>query len=177
VTDTAAARVSGRYRPPLLTGKPQRPVRRALRVKTVEALPRPLSMSTYQRLLAATVTRRDRAILELMFEGGLRPGEVLGLHLADVAYGRRRVVVRHRAHHPRGVRQKSRRERVVDLWEDRAPPAINDYVMHERPAGAVSPFVFLVGRGPRRGEPLSYDALVRMFSRAAQRRPSRQGVM
>jgi hypothetical protein len=35
VTDLAAARVPGRSRPPLVTSRPQRPVRRALRVKTV----------------------------------------------------------------------------------------------------------------------------------------------
>ncbi len=169
VTDTAAARVHGRYRPPLSTGKSQRPVRRALRVKTIDVLPRPLSMAVYQQLLDATTCQRDRAILELMFEGGLRPGEVLGLHLGDVAYGRRRVVVRHRGDHPGGARQKSRRERVVDLWEDRALPATNAYVMHERPDDIETPFLFLVGRGPRRGQPLSYDALVRAFTRAAQR--------
>lgn len=169
VDDTAAARVHGRYRPPLGTGKSQRPVRRALRVKTVDVLPRPLSMGVYQQLLDATTCRRDTAILELMFEGGLRPGEVLGLHLGDLAYGRRRVVVRHRGDHPGGAQQKSRRERVVDLWEDRALPATSAYVMHERPGDVETPFVFLVGRGPRRGQPLSYDALVRSFTRAAQR--------
>jgi integrase len=38
--------------------------------------------------------------------------------------------------------------------------------MHERPLEATSPFVFLVGAGGRRRcEPISYDALVRLFSR------------
>jgi len=68
------------------------------------------------------------------------------------------------------VRQKSRRDRVVDLLEDRALPALNDYVLRERPADADCPWVFLVGgRGKRRCEPLGYDALVRMFARAADR--------
>jgi len=169
VGDTASVRVLDRHRPPLVTSKSQRPVRRAIRVKTIDTLPRPLAIDVYLRLLAATTNLRDKAILELMFEGGLRPGEVLGLHLDDIAYGRRRVVVRHRDDHPRGARQKSRRERVVDLWEDRALPAISRYVSTERPADAESRFVFLVGRGPRRGQPLSYDGLVRMFRRAAER--------
>jgi integrase/recombinase XerD len=42
--------------------------------------------------------------------------------------------------------------------------------MRERPHDAESRYVFLVGgRGQRRGEPLGYDGLVRMFARAAQR--------
>ncbi len=42
-------------------------------------------------------TQRDRAIFLLMLDGGLRPGEVLGLRIPDdVEYGRRRVHIRHR---------------------------------------------------------------------------------
>jgi integrase/recombinase XerD len=170
VADQAAARVPGRFRPPLDNASRQQPVRRVLRVKTVEALPRPMSAEVYAALLGELRTRRDRALLEVMWEGGLRPGEVLGLRLEDLSYGQRRVAVRKRDDHPRQVRQKSRRDRVVDLLEGRALPALNDYVMRERPADADCPWVFLVGgRGKRRCEPLGYDALVRMFARAADR--------
>lgn len=170
VTDHAAARVPDRPRPALLTSRRQRPVRRALRVKTVDTLPRPMSVEVYGALLAVMRTRRDEALLELMWEGGIRPGEALGLHLEDLSYGQRRIVIRHRTHHPAGVRQKSRRERSIDLLEGRALPAINDYVMRERPQDADSSYVFLVGgRGQRRTQPLGYDGLVRMFARAADR--------
>ncbi len=168
--DTAAGRVPGRWRPPLLTSKKQVPVRRTLRVKTVESLPRPIPDEIYRALIAVMRTKRDRALLELMHEGGLRPGEALGLRLEDISYGRRRVTVCCRDDHPRGVRQKSRRDRVVDLLEGRALPAINDYVLRERPQDTDSAWVFLVGgRGRRRHEPFSYDGLVRMFARAADR--------
>jgi integrase/recombinase XerD len=67
-----------------------------VRVKTVQRLPRPLGPEKVDGLLAALRCRRDRALVRLMLDGGLRPGEVLGLHLADVAYGRRRVVMHRR---------------------------------------------------------------------------------
>jgi len=115
-----------------------------------------------------------------MLDGGLRPGEVLSLQVDDISYGRRRVVIRKRDDHPRGVRGKSRTERVVDLHEPRTLETVSRYMMHERPLDATSPFVFLVGgNGKRRLEPLSYDAVVRMFahawtsSRSADRRPPR----
>ena len=136
VTDKAAARVPSRHRPALVNANKQRPVRWMLRVKTVETVPRPMSDETYQALLGQLRTSRDRAMLELMWEGGLRPGEVLGLCLEDVSYGRRRITVRKREDHPAGVQQKSRRERVVDLHEDRALPALNAYMLRERPADA-----------------------------------------
>ncbi|MGH3833744.1 MAG: tyrosine-type recombinase/integrase [Pseudonocardiaceae bacterium] len=109
---------------------------------------------------------RDLAMFLLMLDGGLRPGEALSLHLADVSYGQRRVTVRKRDDHPHGARGKSRTERVVDLHEPRTLDAVSRYVMRERPLEAASPFVFLIGgNGARRLEPLGYDALVRLFSR------------
>ena len=35
------------------------------------------------------VRLRDRAMFLLMLQGGLRPGEVLNLHLEDIEYGRK----------------------------------------------------------------------------------------
>jgi integrase len=99
---------------------------------------------------------------------------VLPVRLDDIAYGRRRVTIRHRDDHPSGVRSKSRTERVVDLHEGPALAAVSAYVMDERPADAATPLVFLVAVGPRRGQPLSYDGLVRMFARCAQRAGIRQ---
>ena len=105
-----------------------------------------------------------------MLQGGLRPGEVLGLHLEDIAYGRRRVAVRYRVDHPKRVRPKSLSERLVDLHEPGALAAVSEYVMHERPGDVDSPYLFLVGgRGARRAEPLGYDALVKLFARACER--------
>ncbi|NBM14240.1 tyrosine-type recombinase/integrase [Streptomyces sp. GC420] len=168
--DPALGRVSERHRPFMGRASRQRPVRRAVRVKTVQRVPRPLSDDQVQALLAQLRGLRDKAIVLLMFHGGLRPGEVLGLHLDDLAYGRRRVVVRHRDDHPKGARSKSRYERVVDLHEAETLAAVSAYVMGERPAEADSRLVFLIGgRGTRRLEALSYDGLVRMFSRACTR--------
>ncbi len=168
--DPALQRVSDRHRPFMGRASRQRPVRRAVRVKTVQRLPRPLDDDQVQALLAQLRGLRDRAIVLLMLNGGLRPGEVLGLHLDDLAYGRRRVVVRHRDDHPKGARSKSRVERVVDLHEADTLATVSAYVMNERPAETESRLVFLIGgRGTRRLEALSYDGLVRMFSRACIR--------
>src|SRR3954471_24079913 len=53
-------------------------------------------------------------MLELMWEGGLRPGEVLGLQLDDISYGRRRVTVRRRP--------ENRHRLAADPTGRRAPP-------------------------------------------------------
>ena len=129
-----------------------------------------MSSEDIDALLASLTTIRDLAIVLLMLDGGLRPGEVLCLQLDDISYGRRRVTVRKRDDHPRGARAKARHERVVDLHEPRTLDAVNRYVLHERPLDAQSPFAFLVGgTGARRCEPLSYQAVVRGFARRLDR--------
>ncbi|HEX2810216.1 MAG TPA: tyrosine-type recombinase/integrase [Kineosporiaceae bacterium] len=168
--DPSWRRVSDRHRPFVGVASRRPAQRRTLAVRQPIRLPRPLSDEQVAALLARLVCLRDRAICLLMLQGGLRPGEVLGLHLEDIAYGRRRVTVRVRDDHPRGVRAKSRAERTVDLFEPEALAAVSDYVLRDRPPDAESRLVFLVGgRGRRRDEPLSYPALARLFARAALR--------
>ena len=108
-----------------------------LRVHTAQRLPRPLSDGHVAALLNACKTQRDRAMFLLMLHGGLRPGEVLNLHLEDIQYGRRRVVVRHRTDHPKGARTKSRTERLVDLHDSVTLAALSAYVIGERPKSGV----------------------------------------
>jgi integrase/recombinase XerD len=168
--DPAWQRVTDRHEPFTGEASRQRPQRRVLKVRQPKRLPRTLSDEQVAALLKKLASSRDRAMLLLMLNGGLRPGEVLSLHLDDIAYGRRRVFVRVRDDHPGGARQKSRSERVVDLFDTDTLAGVSDYVMSERPSEASSPFVFLVGgKGSRRCEPLSYAALARLFARAATR--------
>ncbi len=170
VDDPMTARVSERHRPFMGHASRQRPIRRVVRVKTVSRVPRPMSEEQIKALLGSLRMVRDKAMLLLMLQGGLRPGEVLNLHLEDIQYGRKRVIIRSRDDHPKGVRTKSRRERVVDLHEPEALQAVSTYVMQERPREAESPLVFLVGgQGKRRLEPLGYHALVKLFERHCER--------
>jgi integrase/recombinase XerD len=61
--DPTARHAVARWRPPLLNSNKQVPVRRTLRVKTVDALPRPISDEVYRALISVMRTKRDRALL------------------------------------------------------------------------------------------------------------------
>lgn len=168
--DLAAARVVPRYMPFLHLTTRQHPVRRVVRVRTPRRLPRPLTDEQVSALFNSFTRLRDKAIFLLMLQGGLRPGEVLNLHLEDVQYARRRVVVRYRTDHPKGARTKSAVERVVDLHEPEALAALSAYVMHERPSDTPATHLFLVGgSGAKHHEPLGYAALVKLFKRRCQK--------
>jgi integrase len=168
--DYETSRVPSRHRPFISSASAQRPVRRLVRVRTVQRVPRPMTEKQIGQLLASLRLWRDKAMTVLMLDGGLRPGEVLNLCLEDIQYGRRRIVIRYRTDHPRGARTKSRRERVVDLLTPETLQSVSTYVVQERPQDTDCPFVFLVGgRGEGRSRPLSYGALVKTFARHCER--------
>ena len=169
-TERADFRVTDRHRPFLNGIARKQPSIRELKVKTIRRLPRPMLAEHIDRLFSELRCARDFALVRLMLDGGLRPGEALALHLSDIAFGRRRLVIRWRDDHPRGVRAKSRTERMVDLQEDATLAAVNTYIMKERPQDTDSPYVFLVGgKGRHRFDALTYAAVARLFARACER--------
>ena len=104
-----------------------------------------LSPAEVDRLVAALRTDRDRAMVAAMLFGGLRRCEVLGLRFADVQVADRRVFI---------VEGKGGHHRVVPI-ANRFFDALGDYLHDERPATARTDRVFVVLKGPRRGQPLS----------------------
>lgn len=175
VFDPALAQVSERHRPFMGSASHQHPIRRVVRVKVIQHLPRPIGDEELELLLKSFSRLRDKAMFLLMSQGGLRPGEVLNLHLEDIQYGRRRIVIRYRSDHPKGVRTKSRTERMVDLYQAETLSTLSAYVMQERSAEAATTLVFLVGgKGTRCCEPLGYQALVRLFARHCEQLGIRQ---
>jgi integrase/recombinase XerD len=96
-------------------------------------------------------TWRDKAIAGLMLLCGLRGCEVLALDVADVDIGARWL----------RVSGKGAKERRVPLDVDVAG-LIQVYLLAERPETA-SPRLFVVAKGPHRGQPLTPAGLRTIF--------------
>ncbi|HYA52450.1 MAG TPA: tyrosine-type recombinase/integrase, partial [Streptosporangiaceae bacterium] len=122
-----------------------------LRVREPRRLPRGLDRAETAALLGSFRTDRDRAIAGLMLLSGLRSAEVLGLAVADVDIGRGWV----------RVTGKGDKERRVPLDPDVAG-LIQAYLLAERPETA-SRALFIVAKGPHRGQPLTAAGLRRVF--------------
>lgn len=152
VPRSPAARRTAKGQRTGLLGHLARPSSRsALRVRTPRRLPRGLDRSETAALLGSFRTERDRAIAGLMLFSGLRSAEVLGLSVADIDIGRgwARVV------------GKGDKERRVPVDPDVAS-LVQSYVLAERPETA-SRALFVVAKGPHRGQPLSPAGLRRVF--------------
>jgi site-specific recombinase XerD len=147
----AARRAAAGERAGLLAhlGRPK--PRSKLRVREPRRLPRGLDRAETAALLGSFRTDRDRAIAGLMLLSGLRSAEVLGLRVADADIGRGWV----------RVTGKGGKERRVPVDPDVAG-LIQSYLLAERPETA-SPALFIVAKGPHRGQPLTAAGLRRVF--------------
>jgi len=125
--------------------------RSALRVRDAQRLPKALNRAEVVALLESLRTWRDRAIAGLMVFCGLRSAEVLALDVADVDIGARWLK----------VSGKGNKERRVPLDIDVAG-VIQTYLLAERP-DTTSDRLFIVAKGPTRGQPLTTAGLRRIF--------------
>jgi integrase/recombinase XerD len=112
--------------------------------RTSRPLPKALSIAEVERLLAAPVgatplTRRDRAMLELLYGAGLRISELVGLDVDDLDPVERLV----------RVHGKGDAERLVP-YGDLAADALDAWLVQGRPSlGVRGPAVFVNARGGR----------------------------
>src|SRR6266700_6152561 len=128
-------------------------------VRVTRKLPRILAPAEVDALTAALRTHRDRAMVAAMVLGGLRRCEVLGLRLEDLHPAERRVFI---------AEGKGGRQRLIPV-SGRFFAAAAAYLDAERPPGARTDRVFVVLKGPRRGQPLSAKGTDEVLASARRR--------
>ena len=128
-------------------------------VRAVRPLPQILEPDDVSALLRALRKWRDRAMVEAMLLGGLRRAEVLGLRLEDLRPGERRVFV---------ADGKGGHQRLVPM-SPRFFSSVANYLGSERPDDVDDEFVFVVLKGPNRGQRLSPKGLEQIMRGARER--------
>jgi integrase/recombinase XerD len=140
--------------------------RRTVGVKAERKIPRVLTVSEVQGLLDGCEHLRDRFLLALLWDSGMRIGEALGLRHVDIAPAERTVTVLAREN-ANGARAKSRSGRTIPvgaelirLWGD---------YLHCEYGSLDSDYVFVnlfaEPRGRAWGYPAVYDLVRRLRSR------------
>ncbi len=137
----------------------QRPVRGVPLIRAPRPLPRVIDPEEVDAFVASLRTRRDRAMVEAMLLGGLRRCEVLGLRLEDLRPGERRVFI---------AEGKGGHHRIVPV-SNRFFASVADYLEVERPPSSSTDRVFVVLKGPRRGQALTAAGLDEIVAGARRR--------
>jgi site-specific recombinase XerD len=141
---------------PSLGGYPLRCFRRPrsalLRLPEEQRVLRPLSDPQATRFFQSLRCWRDRAMVLLLWALGLRSDELLRLRLGDLDLHHLCVT----------VYGKRRKERALPLAEPVVKPLLH-YLALERPATACTPHLFVVLKGPYRGQPMRYSTLRQLF--------------
>ena len=153
------------FRPFLVHTRRDPPRRSGLTVPQPQHRPRVLSESEVEALFGACTRLRDRVLLGLLWEAGVRIGEALGLRHEDVRTPDGVVEIRQRVNANR-ARAKT--------WERTVPvggPWLRLHAdhLHEEYGALDSDYVFVTLWSRPRGRPLSYPAVADLFARLGRR--------
>lgn len=169
-TDLVAwRRVSrGSYKPFLHHVTKGKPIpTRPIKLMVPRRIPRTLNAEQVVAVLGACERLRDRFLMALLAETGIRIGQALGLHHSDFVSRRREMHIVPRADNANGARAKVRTTTVVPV----SSPLVRLYseYMHVEYGDLDSDYVFVNLWGGRRGGPMSYPTVDKLVARIRSR--------
>jgi integrase len=158
----------GSYKPFLHHVTKGRPIPvRPVKLHVPRRSPATLEAEQIVAILAACEHLRDRFLLSLLAETGMRVGQALGLRHSDFVSRRREVSIVPRDDNANGARAKMRSAAVIPV----STPLVRLYseYMHVEYGEIDSDYVFVNLFAGRIGEPLSYPTVHRLIGRLGTR--------
>jgi integrase/recombinase XerD len=158
----------GSYKPFLHHVSRGRPIAtRPVKLKVAKRTPRTLSAEQVVAVLAAPQRARDRFLLALLAETGMRIGQALGLRHADFVSRAKEVHIVPRAANANGARAKLRSPATVPVTAGLVR-CYSDY-MHAEYGELDSDYVFVNLWAGRVGAPMTYAAVHQLVGRIRAR--------
>ena len=157
----------GSYKPFLHHVTKGRPIpTRPIKLAVPRRVPRTLEAEQVA-ILAACEHLRDRLLVALLAETGIRVGQALGLRHADFVSRKRELNIVPRADNANGARAKVRDSVVLPM----SAPLVRLYsdYMHAEFGDLDSDYVFVNLWGGRRGHPLTYATVDKLVARIRAR--------
>lgn len=139
----------------------------ALRLRTTRRLPKTLTAAQVQALLDGCGRLRDRFLLALLYETGMRIGQALGLRHEDMRTWERTVAIVPRQDNANEARAKTRREHEVHVSAELCR-LFSDY-MHAEYGDLDSDYVFVNLWGGQIGTALRYSTVADLVDRLRRR--------
>lgn len=142
-------------------GKPVRT--RLIKLKAPQRLPKTLSAEQVEQLISACQRLRDKFLISLLYESGLRVGQALGLRHEDIHSWDKIIWVVPREQNVNGARAKAREPYAVHVSANLMALYTN-YLIQEFDE-IESDYVFVNLWEGARGQPLSYETVIDLFRR------------
>lgn len=126
-----------------------------------------LSKEEVEQIYKATINIRDRLLIKLLFETGLRIGEVLSLFIEDFIFDHKnghRIQLKNRGELPNGAKLKTGErlihisQELIDLFDDYLYEFIDELEMDTN-------FVFVKLHGSNIGQAMNYQDVSALFKR------------
>ena len=145
---------------------------RRLKIKEPKKFAGCLTPEQVNTLVEACNTLRDKFLMRLLYETGLRIGEALGLRHSDMITGKTNEIhVIPRLDNANHVRAKAGVERIVHVSKE-LMQWYSAYLIDEYPSDIDCDFVFVVIKAPGKGEigtPLTYKTIDNLFRRLSKK--------
>jgi len=110
---------------------------------------------------------RDKFLVSLLHETGMRIGQALGLHHEDIKSWNNEIIIRYRDDNENMAYSKSKNEYIVHV-SNSILSLYADYVIKEC-HNLQSDFVFVNLQSRYRGRPLGYSSVQYLFNRLSQK--------
>jgi integrase/recombinase XerD len=140
---------------------------RIVAIKREKRLVKTLTRDQVQRLLGACTNTRDRFLLTLLYETGMRIGQVLGLRHSDIKIEDGQIQIVPRVDNANGARAKTRDSYSIPV--DAAPLQLyTDYLINDLNALEVDclpDYVFINLWEGEIGNPMTYETVMSLIRR------------
>jgi integrase len=124
-----------------------------------------LTSEQVQKLVDACRNVRDKFLLALLYETGIRIGEALSLHLSDIVPAAKKITIRDRGELINGAEIKTIcSPRTLDISNELAN-LYRAYIIDIHTDEIDTNFVFIKLRGEQKGSPLDYHCIQALFNR------------
>lgn len=153
----------------IVKAKPEQ--RRVVSAKRERRLPKTLTGEQVEVLIDACSHTRDRLLLTLLFQAGMRIGQVLGLKHADLSVEDGSLQIVPRDDNPNGARAKTRNPYAIPVLPE-VMQLYTDYLIEDLgalEADALPDFVFVNLWEGEVGRPMTYEAVISLVKRLIPR--------
>jgi integrase/recombinase XerD len=162
-----------RYKPFLYGIAKLKPIQaRVVRVKRERRRVKTLTQEQVEQLLAACTHTRDKFLLTLLAQTGMRIGQALGLRHSDISVEDNEIHIVPREHNANGARAKSRHAYVIPDVPASVMQLYTEYLVEDLGAlesDHLPDYVFVNLWEGERGHPMTYDAVMSLMRRLRKR--------